>query len=252
MAERGNRELVQSLKQRGLLKTKRVIDAFLKVDRGFFLPLTSNNGNRSQMAYLDEPVICVPFHLSAPHIYAVGLEALNLSPGMSFLNLGSGTGYLSFLVAMITGEEGVNHAVERNPVLVDHSRKACKQHRQLADLNFIDFQVGDAFTAADQFAHQQKYDRIYVGAGCTVAGLERFQDMLQVGGRMIIPVESELLCVVRESESEFASQALMGVNFLKLIEQPAYVQHLTGSGAGAVVSLAGGGGIGVVVRRIIT
>lgn len=245
MAERGNRDLVQSLRQRGLLKSKRVVDAFLKVDRGFFLPL---GNNRSQMAYLDEPMICAPFHLSAPHIYAVGLEALELSPGKSFLNLGSGTGYLSYLAAAVVGEEGANHAVERNPVLVDYSRKACAQHKQLADLNFIDFQVGDAY----QFARGQRYDRIYVGAGCTAAGLEQLQDLLEVGGRMIIPVDSELLCVVREGESDFASQALMGVNFLKLVEQPAYVQHLTGSGTGVVVSVASGGGIGVVVWGIVT
>ncbi|CAN0489903.1 unnamed protein product, partial [Ectocarpus sp. 8 AP-2014] len=76
-----------------------------------------------QVVYFDRPVQDGDVHLSAPFIYADALEELSPKPGMSFLNIGSGTCYLSYLVSMLVGELGVNHGVELNEALLEHSAR---------------------------------------------------------------------------------------------------------------------------------
>ena len=50
-------------------------------------------------------------HISAPHIYGSAIEALDLVPNSrtSFLNIGSGTGYFSAIVADILGPDSLHY-----------------------------------------------------------------------------------------------------------------------------------------------
>lgn len=59
-----------------------------------------------QRAYADQPLKEGNVHLSAPHIYGSVLEAFELEANTSgsFLNAGSGSGYLTCLAASIMGQ----------------------------------------------------------------------------------------------------------------------------------------------------
>ena len=63
-----------------------------------------------EYAYSDQPLREGNIHISAPHIYCSALEVLELQPesSLSFLNIGSGTGYLSCIVAEILGPKSLN------------------------------------------------------------------------------------------------------------------------------------------------
>lgn len=61
--------------------------------------------NRNE-AYFDRPFKRQQIHISAPHMYITILESLDLKPGMAFLNIGSGSGYLNCLVTYLLRGEG--------------------------------------------------------------------------------------------------------------------------------------------------
>ncbi|ETW08483.1 hypothetical protein, variant 1 [Aphanomyces invadans] len=112
-----NDELAMALKGHDIIKTKKVLDAFRSVDRALFVPQTMLT-----RAYKDYPIREGTLHLSAPHIYAQVMEALELHPGASFLNIGSGSGYLSCLVGTITGKDAINHGLEIDAGVVEACR----------------------------------------------------------------------------------------------------------------------------------
>lgn len=62
-----------------------------------------------------------------PHCYSEVLEGLELKPGLSFLNVGSGTGYFSTLVGLLIGPSGVNHGIEVHPYVLEYAIKKLGQ-----------------------------------------------------------------------------------------------------------------------------
>lgn len=93
-----NDDLIDNLKEAQYIRTEKVEQAFRAIDRGdYYL-----DGYRDS-AYKDLAWKHGNIHLSAPCIYSEVMEALKLKAGLSFLNLGSGTGYLSTMVGLIIG-----------------------------------------------------------------------------------------------------------------------------------------------------
>lgn len=79
--------------ENGLIRSDRVFQAMLKFDRGEFMPRMLR-----QSAYFDRPQeLGFRATISAPHMHAIALEQLLdcLQPGMTVLDIGAGSGYLS-------------------------------------------------------------------------------------------------------------------------------------------------------------
>ena len=65
------------------------------------------------MAHSDQPLKEGRVHISAPHMYGAAIQALDLVPdsSISFLNVGSGTGYITCIAAEILGPNCLHYGV---------------------------------------------------------------------------------------------------------------------------------------------
>jgi len=202
-----NGELCDTLCSEGTVSAPEIEAAFRSIDRGNFL-------TDSDRAYDNEPVKEGMLHLSAPYLYAKAVEELDLigKESIDMLNVGSGTGYLSCIISKLLGPTGSVHGIEINPVLVEHANERI-QHlprelldsKQLADMQFV---CGSCF----QLSHEQKYDRIYIGAGAKDSMLPYLLSLLNEGGILVGPFDGKFLKVVKiaatdEQNNNTAAQA---------------------------------------------
>ncbi|XP_031222648.1 protein-L-isoaspartate O-methyltransferase domain-containing protein 1 isoform X4 [Mastomys coucha] len=134
-----NDDLIDNLKEAQYIRTESVEQAFRAIDRGdYYLEGYRDN------AYKDLAWKHGNIHLSAPCIYSEVMEALKLQPGLSFLNLGSGTGYLSTMVGLILGPFGINHGIELHSDVVEYAKEKLESFiknsdsfdNQLLDLDY--------------------------------------------------------------------------------------------------------------------
>eukprot|EP00112_Aurelia_sp_Birch-Aquarium-sp1_P024495 Seg779.2 transcript_id=Seg779.2/GoldUCD/mRNA.D3Y31 product="Protein-L-isoaspartate O-methyltransferase domain-containing protein 1" protein_id=Seg779.2/GoldUCD/D3Y31 len=215
-AGQDNDELVSNLTEANYIKTREVEQVFRLVDRGAYFP-----GDYSEDAYKDLAWKQGNVHISAPCIYCEVIEAFELRPGLSFLNLGSGTGYLSTLVGLLIGPFGFNHGVELYPDVIEYSiTKLVNFIKQTKGLNPARFCVPH-FVAGNCLMinpSYRKYDRVYCGAGCPPEHEAFLKSLINVGGILIMPIRDTLVKYKRNSATEWEESNLLPVQFASLIE----------------------------------
>ena len=173
-------ELVEYLKNQGLIRTPQVERAFREVPRHLFLP-----GVELQKVYSDTYVATklendVPISSSSqPAIMAYMLEELELEPGQRVLEVGAGTGYNAALMAHIVGETGQVITIDIDVDIVE----AARAHLQAAGFSRVQVLCSDGSTGYSDLA---PYDRIIL----TVSADDitpAWRDQLRQGDYMVLP-----------------------------------------------------------------
>lgn len=181
-----------------------VLAAVARVPRHLFVPAALQ-----ARAYADEPLpIGRGQTISQPYIVAYMTEALGLNGGEKVLEIGTGSGYQTAVLAEIAGEVWTVEIVE---ALAGRAREV------LESLGYpnIHYRVGDGSQGWPEAA---PFDAVIVTAAAAhiLPGLE---DQLGPAGRMVIPVGTDLqeLVLVTRGNNGFERRTLLGVRFVPLV-----------------------------------
>jgi protein-L-isoaspartate(D-aspartate) O-methyltransferase len=204
--ERQREEMVRTqLAARGI-RDLRVLDAMRAVPRHEFIPETFR-----QDAYEDHPLpIGEEQTISQPYIVAAMLEQLDLQATDRVLEVGTGSGYATALLALLSAEV---YSVER------HAQLAALAESTLHRLEYrnVKIRVGDG---SQGWAEYAPFDAILVSAATPEMPTVLF-DQLREGGRMMVPVGppySQELQLIRKVSGQPEVEVLEGCRFVPLVE----------------------------------
>lgn len=198
-------KLVRYLVEQGVLTTKQFTDAFLRVDRTDFV----SPGDRKN-AYVDQPLpIGFGQTISQPTVVAFMFELLQPQQGDNVLDVGSGSGWTTALLASIVGSTGKVWGVESITELVEFGRS------NLAKYPFSWATISKASTVLGSPDHAP-FDRIVVSAAGRLIP-EELIDQLRVDGIMVMPVGSAVCQIRKTSSKKFDVEKFEGFRFVPLI-----------------------------------
>ncbi len=194
------------LRQMGISDTN-VLNAIEKTAREAFVPHSFHD-----QAYEDTALpIGLGQTISQPYIVAYMTQALELEERMTVLEIGTGSGYQTTVLAKLCRRV---YTIERHKPLLE-----------LAQQHFENFKLRNVTAIAGDGMHgwpePNEFDRIIVTAAAAEPPLALL-DQLKVGGIMIIPVGDQgkpqvLRRYKRESEDIYAKQDLLPVRFVPLL-----------------------------------
>ncbi len=196
--------MLEQLTDRGI-RDPRVLSAMARVPRERFVP----EGVR-HLAYADRalPIACDQT-ISQPYIVALMSEALNLSGNERVLEIGTGSGYQTAILAELAGSVV---SIERHAPLSGEA--GCV----LDEMGYTNVRliVGDG---TQGWPEEAPYDRILVAAAAAHVP-PALEKQLAEGGILVIPVgaaDGQMLAAYHKRGGRLQTEPLSGCRFVPLV-----------------------------------
>ena len=199
-------EMVEKLR-RYKIKDERILAAMSKVRRHVYIPENKRPWTRP---YGDHPSpIGHGQTISQPYIVAYMTEQIDVQPGETVLEVGTGSGYQAAILAELGARV---YSIEIIPELSDHAQAvlAAEGYTNVA------VRTGDGYKG---WPEHQPFDAIIV----TCAPEEVPQalvDQLKEGGRMILPLGGDVqrLVILRKKRGKIEKENDMLVRFVPMVK----------------------------------
>lgn len=194
------------LRPRGV-RDDRVLAAVEKVPRDLFVPRHYQN-----YAYQDSPLpLSEGQTISQPYIVATMTERLCLPPHANVLEIGTGSGYQTAILAELAARV---HTIE---IIEKLARTARKRLVSLGYQN-IHYRIGDGHLG---WPEASPFDAI-IATAAPVTVPDDLIAQLRVGGRLVIPVGAspvtqQLMVIEKTATKQFRSETVMAVCFVPMV-----------------------------------
>lgn len=200
--------LINNLVGDGYLKTPAIIDSFRNIDRRDFIPKESE-----ERAYEN---IALPIGkkqtISQPLVVAFMLELLDLKPGEKILEIGTGSGWKTMLIANLIGESGKIFSIERIRELYDIAKLNTDKYKDLKE-GRVDLLLGDG---AKGYKEKAPYDKIIAAASAEEIPVA-WKEQLKIGGRIVAPIKESIIIMDKIAKDKFETKEYFGFSFVPLI-----------------------------------
>ena len=199
--------LIEIMKNTGFLTDLKVESAMKTIPRHKFVPKSLEN-----RAYENGPLpIMKGQTISQPSVVARMTEWLDVREGQKILEIGSGSGWQSAIIAKLVGN-GKIYTVERHKKLANFA----KENLEKSGIKNVKIIHGDGRLG---FSEESPFDRIIITAACTEVPKELL-DQLAMEGLLIAPVGENiqsLLLLKKTSKETIEIKNQKGYVFVPLV-----------------------------------
>jgi protein-L-isoaspartate(D-aspartate) O-methyltransferase len=200
-------QLLMELRRQGITDTE-VLSAMEITPRELFVPEVFQDRAFDNTAL----PIDAGQTISQPYVVAFMTEALELKPPHRVLEVGTGSGYQTAILARLVRRV---YTIERHAILAEQAQARFKQLK----LFNIDVRVSDGTRG---WPGQAPFDRIIVTAAARENPPQELLNQLNIKGLIVIPIDrggqGQVLVRVRRTAQGFQSTDLLPVKFVPLLE----------------------------------
>lgn len=197
------------LRRRGI-SDQRVLQVMARIPREGFVP-----ESLAEAAYEDRALnIGLGQTISQPYMVAYMTEKLDLQPEHRVLEIGTGSGYQTAVLASLCAEV---YTLEHLEILSQRTQSILA-HLKLEN---VEYRIDDGSLG---WPERAPFDRVMVTAGAPIIP-QPLVEQLRNRGRMILPVGNhnvQQLLVIEKREHRFIEYPLIACRFVKLIGQCAW------------------------------